>query len=95
MPKVGGGRIAAIEILKTNLRVKECVTLGESEGKTFYDIIEAGEAFGMQTFDKAIIRIMRLALSLKIPHWLMHREGRWSAGASICSRLHKARELRY
>jgi len=56
MPKVGGGRIAAIEILKTNLRVKECVTLGESEGKTFYDIIEAGEAFGMQTFDKAIIR---------------------------------------
>lgn len=56
MPKVGGGRIAAIEILKTNLRVKECVTLGESEGKTFYDIIEAGEAFGMQTFDKAIVR---------------------------------------
>ena len=30
--------------------------MGESEGKTFYDIIEAGEAFGMQTFDKAIIK---------------------------------------
>ncbi|KAF0185186.1 MAG: twitching motility protein PilT [Nitrospirae bacterium] len=56
LPKVGGGRIAAVEIMKTNLRVKECVAMGESEGKTFYDIIEAGEAFGMQTFDKAIIK---------------------------------------
>lgn len=56
LPKIGGGRIAAVEIMKTNLRVKESVTLGESEGKTFYDIIDAGEAFGMQTFDKAIIR---------------------------------------
>jgi twitching motility protein PilT len=56
MPKIGGGRIPAIEILKTNLRVKECVMFGEAEGKTFYDIIEAGEAFGMQTFDRAIIR---------------------------------------
>jgi twitching motility protein PilT len=56
MPKFGGGRIAAVEIMKTNLRVKESVTLGESEGKTFYEIIDAGEAFGMQTFDRAIIR---------------------------------------
>ncbi|HSW62850.1 MAG TPA: PilT/PilU family type 4a pilus ATPase [Dissulfurispiraceae bacterium] len=56
LPKVGGGRIAAVEIMKTSLRVKECVAMGESEGKTFYDIIEAGEAFGMQTFDKAIIK---------------------------------------
>lgn len=56
LPKVGGGRIAAVEIMKTNLRVKESVTLGESEGKTFYDIIDAGEAFGMQTFDRAILR---------------------------------------
>lgn len=56
LPKIGGGRIAAVEIMKTNLRVKESVTLGESEGKTFYDIVDAGEAFGMQTFDKAIIR---------------------------------------
>ncbi len=56
LPKVGGGRIAAVEIMKTNLRVKECIAMGESEGKTFHEIIETGEAFGMQTFDKAIIQ---------------------------------------
>ena len=56
LPKVGGGRIPAVEIMKTNLRVKECIAIGEQEGKTFYDIIETGEAFGMQTFDKAIIK---------------------------------------
>lgn len=57
LPKVGGGRIAVVEIMKTNLRVKESILNGEAEGKTFYEIIEAGEAFGMQTFDKAIIKL--------------------------------------
>ncbi|HMK44960.1 MAG TPA: PilT/PilU family type 4a pilus ATPase [Dissulfurispiraceae bacterium] len=56
LPKIGGGRFAAVEIMRTNLRVKEATLLGESEGKTFYDIIEAGEAFGMQTFDKALTK---------------------------------------
>jgi len=28
----------------------------ESEGKTFYEIIDAGVASGMQTFDKSIIQ---------------------------------------
>ncbi len=57
LPKVGGGRVAVIEILKTNLRVKESILNGESEGKTFYEIIEAGDAYGMQTFDKAILKL--------------------------------------
>ena len=57
LPKVGGGRIAAIEIMRTNLRVKESILNGESEGKTFYEIIEAGDAYGMQTFDKAILKL--------------------------------------
>jgi twitching motility protein PilT len=56
LPKIGGGRIAAVEILKTNLRIKESIANGESEGKTFYEIIDDSEAFGMQTFDKAIIK---------------------------------------
>ncbi len=59
LPKVGGGRIAAFEILSTSLRVKETVLNGESEGKTFYDIITAGEAFGMITFDKSIVNLYR------------------------------------
>ncbi|MCL4455803.1 MAG: PilT/PilU family type 4a pilus ATPase [Nitrospirae bacterium] len=57
LPKVGGGRVAVIEIMKTNLRVKESILNGESEGKTFYDIIESGDAYGMQTFDKAILKL--------------------------------------
>ncbi|MBI5211859.1 MAG: PilT/PilU family type 4a pilus ATPase [Nitrospirae bacterium] len=57
LPKVGGGRVAVIEIMKTNLRVKESILNGEAEGKTFYDIIEAGDAYGMQTFDKAILKL--------------------------------------
>lgn len=55
LPKIGGGRVAVVEIMKTGLRVKESILNGESEGKTFYEIIDQGEAFGMQTFDKAII----------------------------------------
>ena len=55
LPKVGGGRVAAFEIMGTNLRVKDTILRGESEGKTFYDIIEKGEAYGWLTFDKFIV----------------------------------------
>ena len=57
LPKVIGGRIAAFEILGTNLRVKDSILNGESEGKTFYDIMEANRAFGMITFDDHIIKL--------------------------------------
>jgi twitching motility protein PilT len=62
LPKVGGGRVAAFEIIGTNLRVQEAILHGESEGKTFYDIIEAGEAFGMTTFDRYIIELYEKGL---------------------------------
>jgi twitching motility protein PilT len=57
LPKVGGGRVAAFEIMGTNLRVKDAILNGESEGKTFYEIINAGKAFGMITFDDYIIQL--------------------------------------
>jgi twitching motility protein PilT len=56
LPKISGGRVAALEIMGTNLRVKDSVLHGESDGKTFYEIIEAGEPFGMQTFDQSILK---------------------------------------
>jgi twitching motility protein PilT len=62
LPKVGGGRIAAFEILGTNLRVKEAILHGESEGKTFYDIMDAGKPFGMTTFDDYIIKLYELGV---------------------------------
>ncbi|MCK4486819.1 MAG: PilT/PilU family type 4a pilus ATPase [Desulfobacterales bacterium] len=62
LPKVGGGRVAAFEIMGTNLRVQDTILHGESEGKTFYEIIEAGEAFGMSTFDRYIIGLYEKGL---------------------------------
>jgi twitching motility protein PilT len=55
LPKVGGGRVAAFEIMGNNLRVKESILNGEEEGKTFYEIISASRPFGMMTFDQCII----------------------------------------
>jgi twitching motility protein PilT len=62
LPKVGGGRVAAFEIMGTSLRVKDSILHGESEGKTFYEIIEAGKAFGMTTFDRYIIGLYEQGL---------------------------------
>jgi twitching motility protein PilT len=55
LPKVGGGRAAAFEVLRMNLRVKEAILQGESEGKTYYDMMQAGKPFGMTTFDDYIV----------------------------------------
>ncbi|MBN1545372.1 MAG: PilT/PilU family type 4a pilus ATPase [Syntrophaceae bacterium] len=55
LPKVGGSRVAAFEALSTSLRVKDAIINGESEGKTFYEIMDAGKAFGMITFDAYIV----------------------------------------
>ena len=57
VPKVGGGRIAILEILSISLRVKDTIINGESEGKTFYDIIKNGEPYGMWTFDQHILKL--------------------------------------
>jgi twitching motility protein PilT len=62
LPKVGGDRVAAFEVMGTNLRVQDTILHGESEGKTFYEIIEAGEAFGMTTFDRYIIGLYEKGL---------------------------------
>src|SRR5712672_2782367 len=51
VPKIGGGRFAMLEIMGSNLRVQETIRLGESEGKSFYEIIEASQPFGWRTFD--------------------------------------------
>jgi twitching motility protein PilT len=50
-PKIGGGRFPLVEIMGANLRTKESITQGESEGKSFYEIIEASQTFGWRTFD--------------------------------------------
>jgi twitching motility protein PilT len=59
LPKVGGGRVAAFEILGSNLRTKEIILNGESEGKTYYEVIEQGRPFGMMTFDQCIADLFK------------------------------------
>lgn len=62
LPKIGGGRVAAFEIMGTNLRVKDAILHGEQEGKTFYDIITSAEPFGWQTFDKSVLDLYEKGL---------------------------------
>ena len=57
LPKLGGGRVAAFEIMGSNLRVKDSILNGESEGKTFHDIITTGKSQGMISFDEYIISL--------------------------------------
>ncbi|MBK8000176.1 MAG: PilT/PilU family type 4a pilus ATPase [Verrucomicrobia bacterium] len=54
-PKVGGGRHPLIEVMGNNLRTKETIVQGESEGKSFYEIIEASHTFGWCTFDDSCL----------------------------------------
>jgi twitching motility protein PilT len=62
LPRVGGGRVAVHDILANTLRARDAILNGEAEGKTFYEIQEAGEPFGMQTFDQAIINTYETGL---------------------------------
>jgi len=55
VPKIGGGRQAVLEIMGSNLRTQESIRLGESEGKSFYEIIEASQPFGWRTFDQSCL----------------------------------------
>src|ERR1051326_6442254 len=60
VPKIGGGRHAILEIRGANLRTKETIVQGESEGKSFYEIIEASQSFGWRTFDFAALEAYEL-----------------------------------
>ncbi|HBF43212.1 MAG TPA: twitching motility protein [Desulfobacteraceae bacterium] len=62
LPKVGGGRVAAFEIMGSNLRIKDSIINGESEGKTFYEITEGSEAFGMVVFEQSIFELYKKGL---------------------------------
>ncbi len=54
-PSTRSTRVPLFEIMGANLRTKESVVLGESEGKTFYEIIEASHTFGWRTFDHSCL----------------------------------------
>ena len=60
--KDGKGRVAALEVLKGTLRIREYVEQGEKEGKTLLDAMRAGKEDGMQHFDGEIERLIRAGI---------------------------------
>jgi twitching motility protein PilT len=60
MPKKDGrGRVAAIEILRSNQRTREYMEKGEREGRSILDAIRDGSIDGMQSFDGELERLAR------------------------------------
>jgi twitching motility protein PilT len=58
LPKVGGGRVPAIEVLVSNGRVQDCIIDPEKTNE-IHDIVQASGYYGMQTFDQALIGLYR------------------------------------
>src|SRR5213082_1014055 len=57
LPKIGGGRVAALEILKSTMRTRDYVVKGETEGRSLTDAMHDGSVDGMQTFDDEIEKL--------------------------------------
>ncbi len=51
------GRVVAAEVMLANMRTRELIRLGESQGRSFYQVLTEGRNFGMQTFDQHIIEL--------------------------------------
>jgi twitching motility protein PilT len=56
VPKVGGGRVLATELMGSSLRVREAILLGENETRRLSDIIEAGSTAGWHSFEQSLIK---------------------------------------
>lgn len=62
LPRISGGRVAALEILCTSLRIKDLIINGETEEKTFYNVIRDGSTKDMRTFDQHLLELFETGL---------------------------------
>ncbi len=53
--KIEGGRLLVTEIMGSSLRTRETLLYGESENRTFQEIIEAGSTLGWHSFDQSLL----------------------------------------
>ncbi|MBA2743025.1 MAG: Flp pilus assembly complex ATPase component TadA, partial [Chthoniobacterales bacterium] len=60
--KVDGGRLMVSEIMGSSLRTRETILYGESEGKTYQEIIEAGSTLGWHSFDQSLMKAFEAGL---------------------------------
>ncbi len=54
--KIDGGRLLVTEIMGSSLRTRETLLYGESENRSFQEIIEAGSTLGWHSFDQSLMR---------------------------------------
>ena len=59
VPRIGGGRVAAIEIMKSTFRTRDYILKGEGEGRSLIDAIKDGDQEGMQAFDGVLEQLIR------------------------------------
>jgi len=56
LPRVDGGRVAAVEVMVTNARIADLIR--EARPDEIHDAIAEGEFFDMQTFSQALIHLV-------------------------------------
>jgi twitching motility protein PilT len=61
LPKVGGGRAPALEVMVMNGRIRDCVVDPEKTHEIL-DIVAESGYYGMQTFDQALVGLYRSGL---------------------------------
>ncbi|MFA6957997.1 MAG: PilT/PilU family type 4a pilus ATPase [Thermoanaerobaculia bacterium] len=57
VPKIGGGRKAVLELLKSTMRTRDYILKGENEGRSLADAMHDGAVDGMQTFDDELEKL--------------------------------------
>jgi twitching motility protein PilT len=57
VPKIGGGRRAVLELLKSTMRTRDYILKGENEGRSLADAMHDGAVDGMQTFDDELEKL--------------------------------------
>jgi twitching motility protein PilT len=58
LPRAGGGRAAALEVMVMNGRIRDCI-LDPEKTHQILDIVADSEFYGMQTFDQALLKLFR------------------------------------
>src|ERR1700681_4491409 len=78
--KISGGRLLVTEIMGSSLRTRETLLYGESENRTFQEIIEAGSTLGWHSFDQSILKAYEADLISE------------DTGLIFCAHKHKMRK---
>ena len=58
LPKIGGGRSPALEVLLNNGRVQDCI-LDPNKTSEIHDIVKQSGFYGMQTFEQSLMDLYR------------------------------------